>query len=525
MSKLLLVDDEFIITAELKALLEEEGYEVVGTASSGEKCVELARRLRPDLILMDIVMPGRLDGIAAAKIIKEELDIPVIFISAHTSKELIQRVKSVEPFGYIVKPFQERELKVVIDLALYKRDLAIRLKEGERRYALAINAGNIGVWDWNIETDEVYIDPHLKAILGYKDEDIPNTINGWNELVHPHDIDWVKKQRNDHLKEEQGNPYQVEYRLLDKEGNTKWFLICGSTIHNQENKPLRMMGTCFEITENKRLENELKKIHDELEKRVKESTARLIQANRKLLEEIQVRKDAENDLKNLNEILREKNRELNILSRRIIGLLEGDYQKVAHDLHDQVGQTLATLKMDIEIMLNEGLDSDHSWEETANSALSKAVQAMREVKEIAQGLSPTILTTLGLIPAIQSLLNRIQQIAKFEITFFHKNITKHFDEEKELAIYRIIQESLTNTIKHGRAKHVYINLMRKDSTILLSIEDDGIGFDFMRVKKNLNRNSGLGLLIMRERVTQLDGKFSVESRIQNGVHLLAEIPI
>ena len=98
---------KLIITMQLEERLTEMGYSVSGMAASGEEAVEKARLARPDIVLMDIVMPGKLNGIEAAKIITEELDIPVVFVTAYADDSVVTSAKSVRPCGYIVKPFNE----------------------------------------------------------------------------------------------------------------------------------------------------------------------------------------------------------------------------------------------------------------------------------------------------------------------------------------------------------------------------------------------------------------------------------
>lgn len=121
MSGILVVDDEAIITMQLEERLRAMGYAVAGMAASGEDAIEKARRLNPDLVLMDIVMPGRLNGIDAAKVISGELDIPVIFVTSYADDTIIGRAKEIRPYGYIVKPFNELELKAAIEVALFRR--------------------------------------------------------------------------------------------------------------------------------------------------------------------------------------------------------------------------------------------------------------------------------------------------------------------------------------------------------------------------------------------------------------------
>jgi CheY-like chemotaxis protein/predicted transcriptional regulator with HTH domain len=137
MDKILVVEDESIIAMELEAHLTEMGYDVVGRASSGVEAIAKARELRPDLILMDIVMPGEKDGIEASKEIKSELDIPVIFVTAYADEEHVKSAKKVEPFGYLVKPYEDRELRAGIEVALYKKEKERKLQKAHEKLAKA----------------------------------------------------------------------------------------------------------------------------------------------------------------------------------------------------------------------------------------------------------------------------------------------------------------------------------------------------------------------------------------------------
>jgi CheY-like chemotaxis protein/DNA-binding PadR family transcriptional regulator len=121
MSKILVVDDEAIITMQLEERLSAMGYTVAGMAASGEEAVEKARRIRPDLVLMDIVMPGKMNGIEAAKIVASDLNIPVVFVTSYADDAIIEKAKSVRPYGYIVKPFNELEIKAAIEVALFRK--------------------------------------------------------------------------------------------------------------------------------------------------------------------------------------------------------------------------------------------------------------------------------------------------------------------------------------------------------------------------------------------------------------------
>jgi PAS domain S-box-containing protein len=129
MAKILFVDDEPSIRLLLQKTLLDLGYEVAGEASNGCEAVQLALKSEPDLVLMDIVMPGEMDGIDAAKKIRMELDIPVVFITGYADEDFIRRAKCADPFGYLLKPFRDDELKAVIDLALHKKSQERRVRD------------------------------------------------------------------------------------------------------------------------------------------------------------------------------------------------------------------------------------------------------------------------------------------------------------------------------------------------------------------------------------------------------------
>jgi CheY-like chemotaxis protein/DNA-binding PadR family transcriptional regulator len=132
MSKILVVDDEAIITMQLEERLTAMGYTVAGMAASGEGAIEKARRLAPDLVLMDIVMPGKMNGIEAAKTVAGELDIPVVFVTSYADDAIIEKAKQVGPYGYIVKPFNELEIKAAIEVALFRKTTERELRRAAR---------------------------------------------------------------------------------------------------------------------------------------------------------------------------------------------------------------------------------------------------------------------------------------------------------------------------------------------------------------------------------------------------------
>lgn len=139
-TSVLVVEDESIVAKDIQQSLIKLGYNVVGTASTGEKALALANELRPDIILMDIMLKGPMSGIDASAEIKKNLAIPVIFLTAYADESTLSKAKVTEPFGYIIKPFKEIDLHTSIEMALYKhgkeRDI---VKERDLLYSIVEN--------------------------------------------------------------------------------------------------------------------------------------------------------------------------------------------------------------------------------------------------------------------------------------------------------------------------------------------------------------------------------------------------
>ncbi len=237
------------------------------------------------------------------------------------------------------------------------------------------------------------------------------------------------------------------------------------------------------------------------------------------------RKRSEEALKISRENLLEEYNQRKMLSKKLIDLLEKDRHYIAMELHDNIGQILTSLKINLEILDDKLKPADTELGFLVKTARRRAKQAIDDLNIIAQGLMPGILDALGLVSSLRTLLNEVKEHTDIKIDFFNRNVPKRFDKEKELAIYRIVQEALNNIIKHAEAKNVYVSLLKKGKVLFLSVEDDGVGFDQDKKMKISKRKGPLGLIIMQERAMQLDGELSIESKMGKGTHLLVEIPI
>ena len=161
--RLLVVEDEAIVAADLEDRLNRMGYNVVGIAESGEEAIQKSRDLKPDLVFMDIMLKGEMDGIEAAAVMREGQSVPVIFLTANSNDTIINRAKVSEPFAYLLKPFDERHLKINIEMSLYKHrmevereTLILELQEALAKVKTLTGLLPICAWCKNVRNDKGY---------------------------------------------------------------------------------------------------------------------------------------------------------------------------------------------------------------------------------------------------------------------------------------------------------------------------------------------------------------------------------
>ena len=248
--RILVVEDETIVSLDLQNSLKILGYKVVGAASNGPDAIAKAESARPDLVLMDIILKGDMDGVQTAEAIHARLNVPVIFLTACADEATLQRAKVTEPFGYMIKPFEERELHSHIEIALYKHRMEKQLRESEERYFLATQGSNDGLWDWNVQEQKIYFSPRWKSMLGYAESVIGTSPMDWLNRIHPSDREQVEKRIAQHLSGTNSH-FESEYRILDAKGEYRWVLCRGLARRDDKGNAHRIAGSQTDITDRK----------------------------------------------------------------------------------------------------------------------------------------------------------------------------------------------------------------------------------------------------------------------------------
>ncbi|PWC31068.1 response regulator [Azospirillum sp. TSO35-2] len=169
-ARILVVEDDRIVARDIQQQLARMGHTVVGLSASGEDAIRIAGSQQPDLVLMDIRLDGEMDGIEAARRIRDQHHIPIVFLTAYANDETVHRASLTEPFGYLLKPFEEPQMRTVIQMALYKHASDAKLRMGERRYAATLASIRDGV---------ILCDNHARIDFMNR---VAETMTGWSAV-------------------------------------------------------------------------------------------------------------------------------------------------------------------------------------------------------------------------------------------------------------------------------------------------------------------------------------------------------
>ena len=248
---ILVVDDEAVTRTLLAHQLEIAGYEIV-TAENGSEALNQVTTNKPDLVLMDISMPV-MDGRTALRMMRQlhdSTDLPIIMMTSSLEESQVVSCFDAGASDYLAKPVQQPSMLARIEAQFKLMRVLSALRESEQRYTLAAQGTRDGIWDWNLETGEIYLSPRWKAMVGISD---PNWIakgTSWLELVFQEDRERVRMDLESHLCGE-SSQFETELRMQDRSGGFRWMLCRGLAVRDEAGVPTRIAGSLTDITEGK----------------------------------------------------------------------------------------------------------------------------------------------------------------------------------------------------------------------------------------------------------------------------------
>ncbi|MBN1895807.1 PAS domain S-box protein [bacterium] len=250
--KILVVDDEIIIAMDIRHMLESFDYEVAAVCSSGREALRLTEVHQPDLILMDIILPGEIDGIEAASQIRNRYDIPVIYMTANADARTVETARRTEPYAYLNKPIQERDLYSNIDSALYRHQMDKKLRASEENYRNLIEQINEAVFATDLEGKVTFSSAAIQAMTGFQQSEVMG--RHFKDFIHPEDLAKIEESVKQRLAGKKG---WAECRIRTKSGGYIWIHASSNPLF-ADGRCVGLNGVMMDITERKMAEEELR---------------------------------------------------------------------------------------------------------------------------------------------------------------------------------------------------------------------------------------------------------------------------
>jgi len=479
--KILIVEDDIITAKDIKRIVHNLGYSVTSIVTTGKEALAKAEEDDPDLVLMDIVLHDKLSGIETARRIRRRFDIPVVYITAHCDKKIVDKVKKTDPSGYLIKPVDEKSLHITIEIALYKHAIGKKLKEkmqqtlreSEDRYQQIVKNINQGIVMQDEKGIITYVNEKFLEMMGYTQAEIIG--HSITDLLGE---GLLKKDKEKKSSEEKDRSKSFEFAWKRKDGRRVFTILSPKPIYDEKGHFKGSVAVLTDITERRKVERELHQSREELRS----------------------------------------------LSQHLQSVREKESKRIAREIHDELGQMLTALKMDLfwlKRKIPSGDDERKKFLEKAKSMSILIDKTFQTVHKISAELRPGLLDDLGLVPAIEWLAQDFQARTKIQCRIQIDCDGIEFGPDFSTAIFRISQEALTNVARHSNATRVNISFKEKNGTLLLKISDNGKGI----TEKEIFAPFSLGLMGMRERIRPFGGELNITGTPKKGTVLTVTLPL
>ena len=484
-TRILVVDDNPDMLHVFSGLLRESGYEVL-EAASGEQCLNIVSAQRPDLVLLDVVLPG-IGGFEVCKAIKSDPALARIFVVL-ISGQVTATENKIDGLNagadeYLARPIMMAELLARVEamVRIQKSEAALcetqehletriaertaELYASEKRFRTFFETAPEVVFSLDADGTIASLNPAFETLTGWPRAE-------WlrkpcADLIHPQDLALAVEKMRRILQEKKAR--DIELRVRASTGD---FLVGEFTVAPliEHDEATGVFGFARDITGRKRSEALLRG-----------------------------------------------------LSRRLLEAQEGERRRVARELHDSVGQLLASARFRVQAIEKDLRDENLLGEAVKARRLLDC--AIHEVRRISHNLRPSELDDLGLVPTIRSACEDFRERNGVALDLKFSRLPKRLSRHIDLTLYRIVQEALNNIEKHARATRVTLDLKREGSFILLTVADNGRGFDPLATRTSHRKKTGLGLVNMRERAGFAGGTFHVEAAPKKGTAITVRVPL
>lgn len=360
------------------------------------------------------------------------------------------------------------------------------LQQNRRMLEKAEELARFGSFEWDVASNHVTWSDELYRIYGVDPNSFSATLEAFLGYIHPEDQERIQEVVSSTLRF--GQTYQTEERIVRADGEVRVLATVGEVIRDEDGTPLRIVGSCQDITEQKATEQALR--------------------------------DREAQYRALYEEVEQARLRLEHLSRRLVRVQEQERRRIALELHDEVGQLLTVLKLSLETV---DVAQPEATRRTLDEAKAVIDTLADDVRALSLNLRPSMLDDLGLAPTLAWYMKRFTAQTNIQVDFQETGLARQrFDGDVETTVFRVIQEALTNVARYAGTDYVDVTVTIEPERLRFCIQDYGIGFD---AEEALQAHETGGLSGIRERVGLLGGLVSITSRHNTGTSIEVELPL
>jgi len=535
-ARILIVEDEGIVAEEIRSRLKRLRYEVAGVAFSGEEAIKKAEETHLDLALVDIKLRGGMDGVEAAQEIRARFDIPVVYVTAYADEATLQRAKTSEPYGYILKPFEDKELRTSIEVALYKHNIERRLRESERWLATTLRSIGDAVITTSANGRVLFMNPVAEALTGWKQKEalgkqLTEVFSIVSEKTHEVAENPVEKVIREGIVVDLAN-----HVLIARDGREIPIDDSAAPIRDDKGNITGVVLVFYDVSERKRADEELTKYRQQLEELVEERTGELRIANKRLQGEILERKQAEEKLRELYEQERELYRQLEEEMERRVEFIRA----LAHELKTPLtpvvmsSQVLASAVKDETLLrLAKNISRGAS---NLNSRIDELLDLARSEIGMLQ-LKPEQVDVLQLIREVVDDVAPVRSRREQSLILrLPPSLPSVWCDRVRLR--QIVLNLLNNAFKFTPAGgKITLRAKQEDGNLVVEVKDTGAGIaeeDQRRIFEPYHRKEsdrerlsglGLGLALCKTLVELHKGRIWIKSRAGRGSTFGFSLPV
>ncbi len=468
---ILIIDDDPNLRKSLSDILKAKGFatHAVGTGSDG---LAWLKDNTASVAIIDLVLPD-MDGIEVLKKVKAAWPATgLIVLTGHASLDSAIEATNWGAFSYILKPYEIDLLILNIRRAIEKQQTEEALRVSDERLKLALATSQMGVWEWDPATGNIYRSQETIDILG--DSALDWTLTSFKRMLHADDAGSVVDAFERAIADKA--VYKMEYRIVRPDGKVRWISDIGRAEYDSEDRPVRMVGTVQDITE---------------------------------------RKQAEKELIENQEAIKTMAMQLSVDEER-------ERCRIAEDLHDQVLPKLVLGKMQLHSLrkfMPVGVD------DPVGPIKELIEQSISDIRTMSFRLRPPTLANAGLEAALKLMAQEFVESHRLTVEIADDDSFKPLNYEIRSAIFQIVRKLLLNVVKNAGTQNVRIAIRKADEMIDIRIEDDGRGADLASFLSDRPKPGAFGLFNTRSKLEYLGGKISIEPSPGPGTQIFISAPL